>query len=267
MHFSFIQITDPHFRAVDTILTHGFSTNYAFQEVIRHIAEFSRQEADFIVATGDLVEHASDEEYLAFCKILSLRIASSVPGPQYISLNNNINNFPVYFLPGNHDDRSKFYSYLFSQSPKMHLMNVAFQHKGVQFVCLDWGTEDKAVAYDETLSFLGERLKLGLPSILLMHHHMQPVGSRWLDEYIADGAKAFWDIVYGKQVLGIFCGHVHLTFETQKFGIPVYTVGSTGFQFLLQDEPMICLTPPQYRIVTIDDGVLTSRVVNVPLER
>ena len=66
-------------------------------------------------------------------------------------------------------------------------------------------------------------------------------------------------------MLVILCGDVHTTYETLVVGIPVLGLRSTTFQFALQDEPLLCLQPPHYRFVTIQDGILTSRTFEVPL--
>ena len=51
----------------------------------------------------------------------------------------------MYFLPGNHDPREVFFPNMFAPSP-LRAMNVAFEHGGIQFVCLDWGDQNKAEA-------------------------------------------------------------------------------------------------------------------------
>jgi Icc protein len=189
---------------------------------------------------------------------------AGAPGPLPISIE-GLREFPMYFLPGNHDDRNSFFQYLFPQALPMPLMNVVFVHKGVQFICLDWGAQSKAIAHLETLDFLARSLQTDLPSIILMHHHPVAIGSRWLDYFIADDIDRFWEIVTGRNVMGIFCGHVHITYDRVIENIPVFGLRSTAFPFALQDEPLLCLLPPQYRFVTIHNGVLTTRIFEVPL--
>jgi hypothetical protein len=43
------------------------------------------------------------------------------------------------------------------------------------------------------------------------------------------------------------------------------TLRSTGFQFARQERPLLTLESPHYRLVTIDHGVLTTRVFEVTL--
>jgi hypothetical protein len=66
-------------------------------------------------------------------------------------------------------------------------------------------------------------------------------------------------------VLGVFAGHVHITTEAVRYGIPVYTLRSTAFQFARRDLPELVLEAPHYRWVTIRDGILSSRIFEVSL--
>lgn len=197
--------------------------------------------------------------------MLSARNTSSeIPGPLFISAE-GLYEFPMYLLPGNHDDRNNFFKCLFPKSLPAPLMNVTFSHKGIQFICLDWGPHSKATAHLEMLDFLARSLETDAPSVILMHHHLVTIGSRWLDDFIADDIARFWEIATGHNVLGIFCGHVHTTYERVVNDIPIFGLRSTAFPFVLQDEPLGCLLPPHYRLVTIQDGILTTRIFEVPL--
>jgi hypothetical protein len=108
-------------------------------------------------------------------------------------------------------------------------------------------------------------LQTDLPSVILTHHQVAPVGVAWLDAFIAPEMPRFWEIVAGKRVIGVLAGHVHMTHEQLVAGIPVLTLRSTAFQFARSDEPLVALEPPHYRFVTIHNDVLTSRIFEVPL--
>ena len=117
------------------------------------------------------------------------------------------------------------------------------------------------------LTFLREALASGMPSVLLMHHHLVRLGSRWLDELLpaANELDRFWEVVQSGHVLAVLCGHAHITYERYVEGIPVYGLRSTAFPFALQNEPLICLADPHYRLVTIQGGIATTRIYEVPL--
>lgn len=268
MSFSFVQITDHHLCTTETEYLRGYAPAYALRKVLHHIAEHVAQYADFLVTTGDLVNVASDASYRNTSQMLQLQKISPAPGPALITIE-GLQAFPTYFLPGNHDDRELFFQHLFTGTAPMPLMNVAFQHKGVQFICLDWGAQDDAVVYPETLDFLAHSLQADAPSIIFTHHHLVPIGMRWLDTFFQDeeNSKAFWNIAVKHQdrILGIFSGHVHTTYEKVVQGIPVFGLRSTAPQPVFQDEPLFCLQSPHYRLVTVQDSLLTTRIFEVPL--
>jgi Icc protein len=265
MNFSFIQITDHHITASANELVNGVSTWHALRTVLKHIAQHVGNQADFIFSTGDLVEDPSEATYRAFLHVVQAQnAASEIPGPLFIS-GEGFREFPMYLLPGNHDDRDYFYKCLFPRSLPTPLMNVAFMHKGIQYICLDWGPHSKATLHLETLDFLTRCLETGTPSIILMHYHVVPLGSRWLDDFMADNMNLFWERVTGHHVLGIFCGHVHTSYEKVVHGIPVFGLRSTAPQFELLDEPVVSRLPPHYRLVTVQNGVLSSQIFEVPM--
>lgn len=266
--FSFIQITDHHLPEDMTALVRGFSPGHAMRAVLRHIASHTAEQADFILSTGDLVDPATKEAYQNFRSLFQLQPAAHPPGPGEISIE-GLQEYPFYAIPGNHDERSLFQQHLFSNSSRSPLINAAFQNKGIQFVCLDMGAEAKAHLYPETLDFLKRSLQADLPTIVVTHHHVTPIGAGWLDNFIADGIQDFWQALSASHVagkiLGVVSGHVHISYEEIVHGIPVFGLRSTAFPFARLEKPLYTLQPPHYRLFTVRDGVLTSRIFEVPL--
>ncbi|HEX2996739.1 MAG TPA: metallophosphoesterase [Anaerolineales bacterium] len=266
--FSFIQITDHHLLESPEQIREGFVPGYALRMVMKHIAENTAAKADFIISTGDLVEPPTEASYACAIKLLGLDSSAALPGPQHASME-GLHNYPMYFLPGNHDDRELMTRCLFPDSKPVKLYNLTFEHKGTQFIFLDWGPESKAVFLPETRRFLSQALKSDLPSVIVCHQHVTPVGSRWLDNFIADKIDDFWEIVtepgIKKKLIGILCGHAHITYEDEYEGTQILGLRSTAFPFAKTDGPTVILVPPHYRFITIKNNVLTSRIYKVPI--
>ena len=262
--FSFIQVTDHHLLETEESLREGFCPGHAMRMVMRHISKNTADKVDFIISTGDLVEPDTDATYQGALKLLGINSSAALPGPQHINIE-GLTKFPMYFLPGNHDKRDMFTRYLFPESKAPTLYNLTFEHKGVQFVFMDWGPESKAHLYPETGEFLKKALQAELPSVLVMHQHVKKIGSRWLDNFLADNLDDFWDVVlpHKEKILGILNGHVHITYEDEYGGIPIYGLRSTAYPFAKVDDPVVILAAPHYRFVHVHDGVLTSRVYKV----
>jgi Icc protein len=262
--FSFIQVTDHHLLESEETLREGFSPGYAMRMVMRHIAQNAADKVDFIISTGDLVEPDTDATYQGALKLLGIHSSAALPGPQHINIE-GLRDFPMYFLPGNHDKREMFTRYLFPESQAPNLYNLTFEHKGVQFILMDWGPESKAYFFPETCEFLKKALQADMPSVIVCHQHVRKIGSRWLDNFLAENLDEFWDVVlpHKNKVLGILCGHCHITYEDEYEGVRVYGLRSTAFPFAKTDDPQVLLAPPHYRYIHLHDGVLTSRIYEV----
>lgn len=265
-NFSFIQITDHHLLESPEAHREGFVPGHALRMVMRHIAENTADKADFIVSTGDLVEPPTEAAYACAVELLGLSASATLPGPLRLNAE-GLHDYPFYFLPGNHDDRELVRRCLFPGSAPVDLYNFTVVHKGVQLVFMDWGPQSKAEFLPETREFLSQALKSGLPSVIVCHQHVKKIGSRWLDSFLADELDEFWSIVtypgVKEKVLGILCGHVHITYEDEYRGIQILGLRSTAYPFARADDPVVILAPPHYRFVSIQNGVLTSRIYKV----
>ena len=263
MGFRFIQITDHHIMATEAMLSRGFSPSHALRATLRHIATH-HGDVDFVVSTGDLVDRGIDAEYATFRAILGLRETSAAPGPQRATGEGL--DLPFYALPGNHDPRAAFFRNMFPAETDTAAMNAHFDHKGVRFAAVDWGPANKAASTPAMLVALESALAPGLPTIVLSHHNLGPVGIPRLDALAADDTASFATVLRGGRVLAVLHGHTHLTVETELAGVPVLGLRSTHFSFAQAgDEWVYALRPPQYRVVTVADAALHSEVVEVAL--
>lgn len=266
--FSFVQVTDHHLLESEDSLREGFCPGHAMRMVMWHISQNIADKIDFIISTGDLVEPDTDATYQGALKLLGIHSSAALPGPQHVNIE-GLKDFPMYFLPGNHDKRDMFTRYLFPDSKPVNLYNFTFDHKGVQLVFMDWGQESKAHLFPETKDFLAKALQTDMPSVIVCHQHVKRIGSKWLDAFLADNLDEFWEVVSDPKVkdkvLAILCGHVHITYEEEYNGIPILGLRSTAYPFAKTDDPLVILAAPHYRFVRVQDGILTSRIYKVEI--
>lgn len=213
-----------------------------------------------------MVQTASAKSYRAVGQLLGLHNpAAHAPGPLSLSAE-GLHDCPLYVLPGNHDDRDTFFTSLFPATSPRPLLNATFNHQGVQFVCLDWGNGDRAVVAPEMFAFLDEALAAPQPSIVLMHHHAAPIGTAWLDSFIAEEVDRFWDIVAGRS-----------SWASSAVTSTPPTITSCAacrsMACVRRPLPLPCTAsrtsgrlPPHYRVITVRDGVLTTQAIEVPLD-
>lgn len=246
--FSFIQISDHHLGESEQTLRKGFLPAYAFRAALRDIAQQCKDQVDFIVSTGDLVLGATAAEYENVYRMLNLKAVSPLHGPQLVSIE-GLQDFPMYFIPGNHDDAFQFSSCLFHHPPQGEQLHLSFRHKGVHFVSPDWGPEEPGgIAPDtppELLTWLAETIQPDEPTIILIHYAPILLPGRWKDDMVPRNIDRFWRVLEGrKNIMGIFAGHIHQTFEAQVFGHRVFGVASTCYQQILQMTNMCGLFYP-----------------------
>lgn len=264
MSFSFIQITDHHLGESDSDRPYGYPAADTFRAVMDQIAADHAGEIDFIVSTGDLVNRPTAESYQFLKGVLDLTPADCLACAHNIRYG-RLWDFPMYLLPGNHDARPDFFHNLFN-GVDSERFNTCFVHKGIRFVCLDWGGFDRGEMNHGMLDFARQALSGTEPAIILTHHNIVPLGPAWLDRFLADGIEAFHEVLRQARVLAVLCGHLHTSYERIWEGIPVWGLRSTAFQFRFEGKPVLDLQPPHFRLVTVhEDGRLETRLVEVPL--
>ncbi|MBT2969774.1 MAG: 3',5'-cyclic-AMP phosphodiesterase [gamma proteobacterium symbiont of Ctena orbiculata] len=244
-----LQLTDSHLYADPSRCLLGINTLETFDQVLAQ----ALQEAghpDFILATGDLVHDASDTGYKRLLGRLQLT------------------EIPTYCLPGNHDLPGKMKQIL--NQDNVHCIP-SVQAKGWSLIFLDSTIPNSD----------GGRIdegQLGLLKVLLeahndkhtmvcMHHHPIPVGSRWMDTMVLDNPGEFFQLIEAHpQVKAVLCGHIHQTFDSMYKGIRLIGSPSTCVQFVPEEDDFaIDAAPPGYRWLSLQaDGTIETGLASLP---
>ena len=260
----FVHITDTHIVAPGAVLR-GVETCRTLERVVEAINRLDPRPA-FVVVGGDLVSpdlapdvtggEATDADYeTAYAVLWGLLERLTVP---------------FHTLMGNHDRRGPF-----RRAVPSHAAPEAGPHRYVVDVdgyrlcaldSLDPG-QKPGVLGGEQVAWLRERLREAADrhAVIVVHHHVVPIGLRRLDEQMLMDADALWDVIRETgNVRGVLCGHVHLRHEEVRAGVPVFITPSTCFQSSKQfQEKQYLPGPPALRIVTCRGGELTSDVLEV----
>ena len=264
--FSFLQITDHHLGPSETSVRYGYAVNYTFRQTLQHLI-FPAAKSDFVISTGDLVDPPTPQGYARLLRTLGIVAPDGAfPGPLKTSYP-GLEHLSLYLMPGNHDDRAQLCQSVFPQTQPSRSLSAAFEHRGVLFMCLDWGQHDQGRLYSEIEEILQAGLSRGLPTIIFSHHQLVPIGMHWMDAMLPDEAGWFWQAVQaaGRQVLGVISGHTHLNYEQHIGGIPVWGLGSTSYSFTRSDKPQALADRPYFRRFQIENGELQAQLFEVPL--
>lgn len=243
--YKVLQLTDMHLFADSNDRLLGVNTDDTFNAVFEH-ARMTCPDPDMLCITGDISQDETMAAYERFAEKIS------------------VYHCPKYWVPGNHDD-TDYIKNVFPEFHIQHQKHMVLDHW--QIIMLDTKKLNAVEGHmsDDQLDLLEESLS-GHPehhTLIFMHHHPIPVGSRWLDNLMLMNASQFWDTisVYNNIKL-VVCGHVHQEYEARYENVSFYSTPSTCFQFKSNSskfavEPLM----PGYRIIELmSDGSFKTQV-------
>jgi 3',5'-cyclic-AMP phosphodiesterase len=244
-----LHITDPHILKQAGETLYGADTASSLERVLQQ-ATAHGQDYDLCLITGDLVQQPTESAYTTLLSILD----------RYW--------LDFSCLPGNHDDPALMCIILNTAK-----VNCKKQHflGNWQIVCLNSSApnDDGGLLARTELEFLERCLREnpGLFTLVAVHHHCLPTGSRWMDTMLIDNAGEFLGLL-GRypQVKGVINGHIHQQMDVKINGLRILSTPSTCFQFV-PHSPNFKLDRqiPAYRRLTLyPEGTMDTEVVLLP---
>ncbi len=239
-----IQFSDTHLFDDPAATLKQVNTRQTLERCIAH-ARTRHPAFDLVLVTGDLSHDGGQPAYQQFRRAFT--------GLQQ----------PVLVLPGNHDDPALMRAVL-----DRRMLSGFHQAGHWQFVLLDSMAagevggrlaEDELVRLDRLLS-THDRLH----TMVCIHHHPVPVGSRWLDAIMLDNAQALFSVLdRHPQVRALTWGHIHQPFHTRHGHIELFGCPSTCIQFTPREAEFSTDTrTPGYRWFALeDDGTVSTETV------
>ena len=222
-----IQISDMHVKAPGELYKEKVDTHAHMARAVDHIRSFDPL-PDVVLATGDLADQGGQREYEALRDLLTPL------------------EMPVYFIPGNHDDRRLMqetfgdtHSYLPTGD---RLLNYTIEDHPLRLVALD------SLIDGEVCGIVGEAQRAWLdatlserpdtPTIVMLHHPPVHTGVPWLDRFGLYEAEALGEVI-GRhdQILRVLSGHDHRPIQSLWHGTLAVTAPSTAHQFIMTFDP------------------------------
>jgi Icc protein len=250
--FLLAQLSDPHLGA-----DWGEGDPVARFAAVIDAVRAMRPTSDAVLVSGDLAEHATDEEYKQARELLGRLEA------------------PLYVLPGNHDDRRGLHRHFGVPGADGEPVQYAVDLGPFRLVVLDTTRpgEDPGALDADRLEWLDAELTRtpGLPTLIAMHHPPLVTGVPAWDELglpAADRRALARVIARHPQVRRLAAGHVHRLITADLAGRPVLTVPSTLIQTRLNigaHEIELAREPAGFALHTMVDGELISHVQPVEL--
>jgi 3',5'-cyclic-AMP phosphodiesterase len=242
-----VQLSDPHVGA-------AWAGDHSVRGLASTVDAVLRlpDRPDAVLLTGDLADHADDDEY-EVVKQLMARIDA-----------------PLYVLPGNHDDRSRMRGHFDlpgrGDAPVQYSADIG----PLRLLVVD-STRPGEVSGEfprEQLAWLESLLAEApdRPTVVAMHHPPFQIGGAAWDRIglpVTDRAGLAAVLARHPQVQRVVAGHVHGTLVALVGTRSALTVPSTYVQArldLTSDEIAFGDDPPGYAVHVFVDGTLTSHV-------
>lgn len=242
------QISDFHITAGGRLAYRRVDTARALAAAVTHINELDPR-PDLVMATGDLVDLGTAEEYARLRELLAPLLA------------------PVFVIPGNHDERGALRGafgrdgYLPRQDECLHY---AIEKWPVRILALDTVVPSQGYGALSTaqIAWLDARLaeQPNRPTVVAMHHPPFVTGIAHMDEIrLLEGADALGAVIEKHpQVERVICGHVHRAVQVRWRGTIASIAPSTAHQVVLdlrEDAPStFVLEPPGLQLHLWRDG-------------
>lgn len=218
------QISDLHIGARGRLAYGRYDAGASLARCVAHLSRM-RPAPDAVLATGDLADRGSPEEYRYLRELLA---------PLSVL---------VYLIPGNHDERGALceefrdHAYLPRDGAPLYY---AVDDLPLRLLALDTvvpGAEGGALDRAQ-LAWLDAELaaQAARPTLIFMHHPPFRTGIASMDGIAVSEASAarFGEIVERhRQIELITCGHVHRAIQARWRGTTVSVCPSTAFQGIL----------------------------------
>jgi Icc protein len=218
------QISDMHIGVKGSLAYGHFDTGSSLARCVRRIRELNPV-PDVVLATGDLVDTGSQEEYWRLRELLAPLA------------------MPVHLIPGNHDDRAalcrSFSDHPYLPPPGSPVCYAMDRHP-LRLLALDTlvpGADGGAL--DEAqLNWLEAQLGAApsRPTLIFMHHPPFRTGMGAMDEIALDPSSAGrlgTIVARHRQIECVICGHVHRDIDVRWCGTRVSVCPSTAYQSIL----------------------------------
>ena len=252
------QISDLHVGRPGELAYGRFDTAQRLARCVRHVLE-RRPAPDVVLATGDLVDAGSDEEYRRLRDLLAPL------------------GTPLYLIPGNHDDRDAMrrvfsdHAYL---GPIGEPVRYCVAGHPVRLLALDTTVAGETGGALDTrqIAWLDEQLSDAPrePTLVFMHHPPFRTGIARMD---AIGLEATGAAQLGavfsrhSQVELVTCGHVHRGIQVRWHGRLLSVCPSAAFQYELNlDGPGLKPSPdepPAYQLHCWNGSELVTHTIAV----
>jgi len=248
MTICLLHISDSHLYADETARLKGICPHDSFAAVVDH-AHAWFPTADAVILGGDMAQDEQPETYSLLGEMLSCWQTQFMISPGNHACMDHLNArlIPVLNRHGSYSDACQLGAW--------QLITLNSHHAG----------HVPGLLSESELQHLQDLLGSSTAehSLVALHHHPIPVGSRWMDNIILKNRMALWEIAARfPQLKVMLCGHIHQAFDSVYQQVRVLGSPSTCIQFTPgQDTFALDNQSPGYRWLELhDDGSIATGI-------
>jgi 3',5'-cyclic-AMP phosphodiesterase len=249
------QISDTHIVSKGRLAYGRIDTAAMLERCVRKILALPRA-PDAVVATGDLTDHGTDDEYGLLAELLA-------PLPM-----------PVFLAAGNHDDRGALQR-AFPRHPHLRgdngFVQYAVEDFPVRLLVLDTTVpgEPGGMLCEQRLAWLDRTLRESdRPTIIAQHHPPFVTGLTVMDRMgFLDPQPEAAVVAQHPHVQCVIAGHYHRPIQTRFGGTVASVCPSTAHQLGINLVPgadiSFTLEPSAFQLHLCNDGQVVTHTVLV----
>jgi 3',5'-cyclic AMP phosphodiesterase CpdA len=234
------QISDLHVQPAGAKAYGIVDTNQFLRAAVQQLNRL-RPQPDLVVATGDLVDERTQAEYEMLRELLAPLQA------------------PLYFVMGNHDDRTAFRR-MFPDLPYMPatgFVQYVLEDYPLRIIVLDTLVDGEGYGNmdAERLGWLAARLAENpeKPTLIFMHHPPFATGMQSMDQLRCQGHEALAALISQyPNIVRVACGHLHRSIQTVWAGTLGSIAPSVAHQVALKlqadQPPAFVMEPPGFHL-------------------
>lgn len=236
--------TDCHLFAENSGEYFAVNTSQALKKTLKNI---KANKPDLAIFGGDLTQDHTIASYERFVDLIQSEQLD----------------FPVFWLPGNHDELEMFTAAFKNQSNLLNHKCIDTAHFQILLLNSKSETPSGFIDENELLQIIKQVNDSEKPTIIFAHHHPLKVES-YIDKHIiTNGEQLLINLSQTHKVPLYVHGHVHNEYDRNYKGIDIYATPATSIQFKKnttdwQQENL----GPGYRLININEqGEFNTQVI------
>ncbi len=256
-----VQITDSHVLAAGALWKRRLDMGAALR---RTVAAVNRFAPDLVIHTGDVADGGETAAGAAQYEMAVDALAKLCA--------------PLRILPGNHDDRAKLRAAFPALDwPSGPFLSFSFDAGGGALTVIGLDSlipgQTAGGLCAQRLQDLRDRLDAAgeAPVLMFTHHPPCAMDLPFMDGFAYESEAELADVLRGRPILRIACGHVHAEVDRHWGGTLVSAMSATGAQIPVDQAPLSAdpkgnppvwtQDPPRIRIFDWDGAGLSVKTV------